>query len=82
MTTPTDSIVLSQQAVDGLSAIGIGDFTPCELPERMAWIALVLRSVPDNPLWFPRGKWATIQHIHKQVEDAAAVVAAGAIAGP
>ena len=31
--------------------------------EAWAWIFFELRESADNPDWFPRGKWATIQVI-------------------
>jgi hypothetical protein len=37
------------------------------LPEQMAWIVAVLKLLPDGPGRFPRGKWATIQHIESQL---------------
>lgn len=65
-------IRLSQRTADALSALGLGLFTPCEQPERMAWVVLVLRKMRDEAHVFPRGKWATIQAIEGQLEQAAA----------
>ena len=75
-----DTVTLSKLAADGLTSIGIGDIERQEQPERMAWIALVLRYVPDTERVFPLGKWATIQAIDAQVLRAAmarAALAAG-----
>ena len=79
----SDSILLSPMTVDGLNKIGVGDFNAVELPERMAWIVLLLRKMPDDPKQFPRGKWATIQHIEEQITrcvDAAVAEALAALA--
>ena len=43
--------------------------------ENMAWLALVLRELPDTPERFPNGKWATIQHLESQLQIAAKAVA-------
>jgi hypothetical protein len=70
-----DVVELSGAAAEGLGRIGIGDFNRIELPERMAWVVLVLKVLPDRPEWFPRGKWATIQSIEGQLAEWAALVA-------
>ena len=62
-----DSVVLSSRTAEALSRVGIGDFNPVELPERMAFVALVLGHIADLPEFFPKGKWATIQEIERQV---------------
>ena len=72
----SDTISLSQSAADALSRIGFGDFYRVEPPERMAWIALILRRLEDRPEWFPRGKLATIQSIESQVGRCADFAAA------
>ena len=59
-----------------MTADGIGlaldqDFNRVELPERMAWVVLLLRKIEDNETYFPSGKWATIQFIESQLEKAA-----------
>lgn len=33
-------------------------------------IVTVAKFVEDRPEWFPRGKWATIQAIESQIQDA------------
>jgi len=63
-----DSILLSSAVADALSRIGIGDFNGVELPERMAYVSLILRRLEDREELFPRGKWATIQEIERQVD--------------
>ena len=60
-----------------LNGLGLGDFTGTEQPERMAWVARVLRNLPDaDDDQFPHGKWATIQSIESQVDECAAETAA------
>ena len=34
----------------------------------MAWLLFVLKKVEDDPTIFPRGKWATLQHIESQLD--------------
>ena len=76
------NIDLSPSASAGIQSLGfddIGDHGTVNF-ERMAWIALVLRSVPDSPQTFPRGKWATIQSIERQLWQAARDAAAEIVA--
>lgn len=40
-------------------------------PEHVAWLAVKLAHVSDDPATFPKGKWATIQRIQDLVDDAA-----------
>jgi hypothetical protein len=40
-------------------------------PEQWAWIFFELRAATDKPEWFPKGKWATIQHIEQHLDDQA-----------
>ena len=43
------------------------------LPQEWAWICFQLGAAEDNPEWFPKGKWATIQFIQQVlVEEAVA----------
>src|SRR4051812_31245908 len=65
----SDTITLSEAAAAGLSQIGFGEVYTVEQPERMAWLVLLLRWIPDKPAWFPKGKWATIQHIESQLSE-------------
>ena len=65
------SIFLSAHVIEGLETAGLGDFHAWEEPERMAWIVVILKKLPDNPRWFPRGQWATIQSIEGQLDNAA-----------
>jgi len=67
MADMADAVAISAAVRDGLNRLDIGDFQLIETPERMAYVALVLRSLSDRPEWFPRGKWATIQHIEEQL---------------
>jgi hypothetical protein len=66
-----DVVSISAEAAAGLTRIGIGDFYEAETPERMAWISLILARLEDRPEWFPRGKWATIQNIDRQLAEVA-----------
>ena len=34
-------------------------------PSTWAGLFFILTQVPDQPEYFPRGKWATIQHLEK-----------------
>jgi hypothetical protein len=42
-----------------------------------AWVAFLLRAAQDEPKWFPKGKWATIQEIERQLIDDAKSRVAG-----
>jgi len=66
----TDRITLSHAVADGISLAISQDVYTCESPERMAWIVLLLRKMEDKEIWFPRGKWATIQSIEAQLNKA------------
>lgn len=68
-----DSVNLSQETADALDALGfVGYVGVCnvDLP-TMAWLTFVLKEVKDEARTFPRGKWATIQHIEEQLTEAA-----------
>ncbi len=65
------SIHISKRTAEALSKIGMGDFYVWEPKERMAYIVLVLKKLPDSADVFPCGKWATIQHIEQQLDDLA-----------
>ena len=71
-----DSISLSGKTVDAINTLDIGDFCSVELPERMAGVVLILRRLEDRAEWFPKGKWATIQEIERQLEKCADAEAA------
>lgn len=66
-----DTIEISRVVADALSKVFGQDFNRIEQPERMAWIVLLLRNVPDSEENFPHGKWATIQNIEYQLDVAA-----------
>lgn len=66
-----DTVSISRATADALSKLGLGDFTTCETPERMAWVMLVLRELAVTDERFPLGKWATLQHIEAQVRRCA-----------
>lgn len=40
-------------------------------PEQVAWLAFKLELVPDTEENFPRGKWATIQHLQSMLREEA-----------
>ena len=68
---PNDTVSLSPATAEGIGRALEQDVYGVESPERMAWLVLLLRTREDKPEWFPRGKWATIQHIETQLEAAA-----------
>jgi hypothetical protein len=68
---PDDTVTLLPSTIDALDRLGLGDFSRVETPERMAWVACILRDLDDTPETFPHGKWATIQSIENQVCAAA-----------
>ena len=65
-----DVITLSSKVADGIGLALDQDFNRVEQPERMAWILLLLRALPDNSEWFPEGKWETIRSISDQLTQA------------
>ena len=66
-----DQINLTSKAAEGMECALDQDFNRVETPERMAWIALLLRRIVDTEEFFPMGKWATIQSIESQLNAAA-----------
>jgi hypothetical protein len=40
-----------------------------QLPEWWAALAFILRQAPDDPEFFPKGKWATIQQIERRLDE-------------
>ena len=72
------TVSLSKTTSEALTSLDIvGSIFEVESVDRMAWVLCVLKYVEDSPLRFPRGKWATIQHIESQVDAAAAALAEG-----
>jgi hypothetical protein len=67
----TSTVSLSPAAAKGVGSALDQDVYEVESAERMAWLAVLLRKCEDRSDWFPRGKWATIQHIEGQVDQAA-----------
>jgi hypothetical protein len=65
-------VSLSRSATEGIGKALNQDVYGVETAERMAWLVLLLKSREDLPEWFPRGKWATIQHIESQLNAAVA----------
>jgi hypothetical protein len=54
-----EDVLLDELALDGTST------------EHWAWILLLLKESQDQPDWFPKGKWATLQHLEaKLIEEA------------
>jgi hypothetical protein len=75
----TDSVELSSTVAEALTDTGLfGDVCRHESLERGAWIALVLRQLEDTAERFPCGKWATIQRIERQLDQAVADILRGA----
>jgi len=64
-------IKLSQETVNGLNKIGLRLFGTKCAPSFMAFDVLILARLSDRPEWFPKGKWATIQEIQRQLNDVA-----------
>lgn len=48
---------------------GLTDMADTGLPEHWAAYMAILRHVPDDALFFPSGKWATIQHIESLLDQ-------------
>ena len=74
-----DTVNVLPGTAEALSLLGLGDFQIVETVERMAWVVRVLRHVDDDPKVFPHGKWATIQSIEAQVDEAAQAQARGLV---
>lgn len=67
-----DSVELSDVVSDAIDALGIVDHVGAvNSAEKMAWVFFCLRVTPDTAAVFPRGKWATLQHIEAQLDCAA-----------
>ena len=64
-----DGISMLPRTAEAISYALNQDINTLENPERMAWIALLLRRLPDEI--FPFGKWATIQEIERQLNECA-----------
>lgn len=65
------TITLLPRTVEWLNTLGMGDFVSVETPERMAWVVIILRKLPDDEGEFPHGKWATIQSIEGSLHEIA-----------
>lgn len=66
-----DSIEVSHTTAAALDGL-VGPVTTVNVDlATMAWLAWILPHMRDDPSRFPRGKWATIQHIEEQLEMAA-----------
>jgi hypothetical protein len=64
------TVSLSNSAAEGIGKALDQDVYGVEGADRMAWLVLLLKRCEDRPEWFPKGKWATIQHIEKQLDEA------------
>jgi len=69
-----DCVELSGAAADALDEL-VCPVGRVNDPPKMAWLAKVLCYLPDDEHHFPRGKWATIQHIEAQLDACARAVA-------
>lgn len=66
----TDGTVhLTTITVDGLNTLNIGDFQRVNDWEWMSSRVKILKYIPDDEKIFPRGKWATIQEMERQIEE-------------
>ena len=73
-----DAIRLLPRTAEAMGHALEQDFNAVELPERMAWIVLLLKRLPDDDGVFPHGKWATIQEIERQLDECADAIILGA----
>lgn len=64
-----DTVELSKRVAEGIGHAVDQDVYTFMQPERMALIVLLLKKLPDNDDYFPRGKWATIQSIEDQLQE-------------
>jgi hypothetical protein len=64
-----DTITLLPKTAEAIGNALDQDFNTVETPERMAWIVLLLKRLPDEK--FPHGKWGTIQSIEYQLKECA-----------
>jgi len=65
----SDTITMLSRTAEAIGHALKQDFNTTESPERMAWIVLRLKRLPDEV--FPHGKWATIQEIERQLDECA-----------
>lgn len=66
-----DTVELSKRVAEGIGHAIDQDVYTFMQPERMALIVLILKKMPDNDDYFPRGQWATIQVIEGQLNEIA-----------
>jgi hypothetical protein len=64
-----DFVSISDQSAEAFNRLGLGDFYTIMPARDMAFLAIILPMLDDRPEWFPKGKWATIQHIQQQITD-------------
>src|ERR1700678_4228071 len=67
--TMSDTVSISSSAAAGIGAALNQDVYEVSSCDRMAWLVLLLKQCEDKSEWFPRGKWATIQHIELQLHQ-------------
>ncbi len=70
---------VSAEALDRLDVCGHVGRINVDLPQ-MAWLWFVAQEIEDNEDTFPRGKWATLQHIEAQLRATAKETARAALA--
>ncbi len=71
----SDTIRISKKTAEAFNCLGIGEFYEEMTPESMAFVGWLLPYLDDNPKWFPKGKYAVIQHIQSQLIDCAMKIA-------
>ena len=77
MPIPPDTVELLPSTAEALDELVCGHVGRVNVDlQQMSWIARVLRVLEDREEWFPHGKWATIQNIERQLDEAAAARAA------
>ncbi len=58
---------LSQETLKGFSLALSQEITNDSPVEKLAWAFFLLRTVPEEPKYFPKGKWASIQALEDQL---------------
>lgn len=64
----TDTIHVSDATARSIELMGLSDGQKVLTCEHVAGIVLIMKKLNDTPYLFPKGKWATIQHIENGLE--------------